>query len=131
VDEEDEVEDDLKPPTESSDDEKSSTGRSRRSSTHSSNEKSEESSNDGGEPDQGPQSDSDDPFEESEPGPSGPCRSSRVPKPVIKYGSIYNMAINPPFRLKKKLDLKEHGKKLLNQKLKPLLNKLKIHSMMT
>jgi hypothetical protein len=40
------------------------------------------------------------------------------------------MAINPPFRLKKKLDLKEHGKKLLNQKLKPLLNKLKIHSTM-
>jgi hypothetical protein len=32
---------------------------------------------------------SDDPFEESEPGPSGPRRSSRVPKPVIKYGSIY------------------------------------------
>jgi hypothetical protein len=29
------------------------------------------------------------------------------------------MAINPQFRLKKKLDLKEHGKELLNQKLKP------------
>jgi hypothetical protein len=89
--EEEEVEDDLKPPTEPSDNEKSSTGHSRRSSIHSSNEKSKESSNQGGEPDQGLQSDSDDPFKESEPepGPSGPHRSSRVPKPVFKYGSAY------------------------------------------
>jgi hypothetical protein len=117
--EEEEVEDDLKPPTESSDDEKSSTGRSRRSSIHSSNEKSEESSNHGGEPDQGLQSNSDNLFKESEPepGPSGPHRSSRVPKPVIKYGSAYGN--RPAIQIEKKLDLKKHGKELLNQKLNP------------
>jgi hypothetical protein len=96
--EEDEVEDNLKP--KSSDDEKSSTGHSRRSSIHSSNEKSKEGSNHGDEPDQRSENDPDNPFEESEPeipeiftrsgaGPSMLRRSSRVPKPVIKYGSAY------------------------------------------
>jgi hypothetical protein len=92
-----EVKDDLKPKSESSDKEKSSTRHSRRSSSHSSDEKSEESSNHGNEPDQRPENDSDDLFKESEPeeesepepGPSLPCRSSRVPKPIIKYGSAY------------------------------------------
>jgi hypothetical protein len=96
--EEDEVKDNLKP--KSSDDERSSTRHSRRSSFHSSDEKSKEGSNHGDEPDQRPQNDPDDPFEESEPeipeiftrsgaGPSLLQRSSRVPKPVIKYGSAY------------------------------------------
>jgi hypothetical protein len=128
VDEEDEVEDDLKPPTESSDNEKSSTGCSRRSSTHSSNEKSEESSNHGGEPDQGPQSDSDDPFEESDPGPSGPRRSSRVPKPVIKYGSIYGDKL--AIQIEKEIRSERAWQKAIEPKLKPLLNKLITHSMM-
>jgi hypothetical protein len=119
VDEEDEVEDDLKPPTESSDDEKSSTGRSRRSSTHSSNEKSEESSNHGGEPDQGPQSDSDDPFEESEPGPSGPRRSSRVPKPVIKYGSIYGD--KPAIQIEKEIRSERAWQKAIEPKAKAII----------
>jgi hypothetical protein len=38
------------------------------------------------------------------------------PNPYLNMEVL--MAINPLFRLKKKLDLKEHGKKLLNQKLK-------------
>ena len=92
ADSEDEVESDLKPKTESSDKEKFSDGQSRRSSIHSSNEKSKEGSSHGNEPDQGPENDSVDPFKESEPavsepGPSLPRRSSRVPKPLIKYGS--------------------------------------------
>jgi hypothetical protein len=116
VEEEEEVEDDLKPPTESSDDEKS--GRSRRSSIHSSNEKSEESSNHSGEPDQGLQSNSNDPFKESEPepGPSGPRRSSRVPKPVFKYGSAYG---DTPAVQIEKIRSERAWQKLLNQKLKP------------
>jgi hypothetical protein len=96
--EEDEAKDDLKP--KSSDDEKSSTGHSRRSSIHSSNEKSKEGSNHGNEPNRRSENDPDDLFEESEPeipeiftrsgaGPSMLRRSSRVPKPIIKYGSAY------------------------------------------
>ena len=94
ADSEDEVKSDLKPKTESSDNEKSSANHSRRSSIHSSNEKSKEGSSHGDKPDQGLESDSDNPFKESEaevpePGPSLPRRSSRVPKPLIKYGSAY------------------------------------------
>jgi hypothetical protein len=119
VDEEDEVEDDLKPPTESSDDEKSSTGHSRRSSIHSSNEKSKESSNHGGESDQGPQSDSDDPFKESEPSPSGPRRSSRVPKPVIKYGSIYGD--KPAIQIEKEIRSERAWQKAIEPKAKAII----------
>jgi hypothetical protein len=119
ADEEDEVEDDLKPPTESSDDEKSSTGHSRRSSIHSSNEKSEESSNHGSEPDQGLQSDSDDLFKESEPGPSGPCRSSRVPKPVIKYGSAYGD--KPAIQIEKEIRSERAWQRAIEPKAKTMI----------
>jgi hypothetical protein len=119
VDEEDEVEDDLKPPTESSDDEKSSTGRSRRSNIHSSNEKSEESSNHGGEPDQGPQSDSNDPFKESEPGPSGPHRSTRVPKPIFKYGSAYGD--KPAVQIEKEIRSERAWQRAIEPKAKAMI----------
>ena len=100
ADEEDEVEDDLKPKSESSDSEKSSIRHSRRSSIYSPSEKSKEGSNHGDEPDRRSENDPDDPFIESEPevpevyqrsgaGPSQLRRSTRVPKPVIKYGSAY------------------------------------------
>ena len=119
--EEDEVESDLKLETESSDKEESSDGHSRRSSIHSSNEKPKEGSSHGDKSNQGPNH----PFQESEPevepepGPSLPHRSSRVPKPIYKYGSAYgNMAMKLLFRLKKKSNLIRHGKKLSNQKLK-------------
>jgi hypothetical protein len=119
--EEDEVEDDLKPPTESSDDEKSSTGHSRRSSIHSSNEKSEKSSNHGGEPDQGLQSDSDDPFKESEPepGPSGPHRSSRVPKPVFRYGSAYGN--KPAIQIEKEIRSERAWQRAIEPKAKAMI----------
>ena len=107
--EEDEVESNLKLKTESSDKEESSDGHSRRSSIHSSNEKPKEGSSHSDKSDQGPENESNDPFQESEPevepepGPPLPHRSSRVPKPVYKYGSAYgDMAINLLFRLKKK-----------------------------
>jgi hypothetical protein len=92
---------------------------SRRSSTHSSNEKSEESSNHGGESDQGPQSDSDDPFKESEPGPSGPRRSSRVPKPVIKYGSIYGD--KPAIQIEKEIRSERAWQKAIEPKAKAII----------
>jgi hypothetical protein len=122
ADEEDEVEDDLKPPTESSDDEKSSTGRSRRSSINSSNEKSEESSNHSGEPDQGPQSNSDDPFKESEPGPSGPRRSTRVPKPVIKYGSAYGD--KPTIQIEKEIRSERAWQRAIEPKAKAMIKQI-------
>jgi hypothetical protein len=119
--EEEEVEDDLKPPTESSDDEKSSTGHSRRSSIHSSNEKSEESSKHGDEPDQGLQSNSDDLFKESEPepGPSGPRRSSRAPKPVFKYGSAYGD--KPTVQIEKEIRSERAWQKDIESKAKAMI----------
>ena len=85
LDEEDEVEDELTPKSEPSD-HKSSRDHSRESSHHSFDEKSEEGSNSGYETDQGLQDELDLPVEE----PVQPLRrSSRVPKPVIRYENAY------------------------------------------
>ena len=86
------------------------------------NEKSKEGSSHGNKPNQGPESDSDNLFKESElkepePGPSLPQRSSRVPKPLIKYGSAYGD--KPAIQIERELKSDKAWQKLLNQKLKP------------
>ena len=62
---------------------------SRGSNYESSDEKSSDGSNHGDETKPGPESNSDDPFREPEPGPSQLRRSSRVPKPMYKSGNVY------------------------------------------
>ena len=85
VGEEDEVEDELNPKSEPSNNEFSK-DHSRESSHHSFNKKSEEGSNSSYETNQRLQDDLDLPTEE----PVQPlCRSSRVPKPVIRYENVY------------------------------------------
>ena len=124
ADSEDEVKSDLKPKTESSDDEESSDGHSRGSSSHSSDEKPKEGSSHGDEPDQGSENESDDPFKESEPavsepGPSLPRRSSRVPKPLIKYGSAYGD--KPTLQIEKEIKSDKAWQKALEPKAKTIL----------
>ena len=122
-DSEDEVESDLKPKTESSNEKESSDGHSRRSSIHSSNEKSKEGSSHSDESDHGPESDSDDPFKESEPvpepGPSLPQRSSRVPKPLIKYGSAYGN--KPTIQIERELKSDKARQKAVEPKAKAMI----------
>ena len=124
VDSEDEVKSDLKPKTESSDDEESSDGHSRGSSSHSSDEKSKEGSSHSDERDQGSENDSDDPFKESEPvvsepGPSLPGRSSRVPKPLIKYGSAYGD--KPAIQIEKEIKSDKAWQKAIEPKAKAMI----------
>ena len=116
ADSEDEVESDLKPKTESSNEKESSDGHSRRSSIHSSNEKSKEGSNHG--------NDSNNPFKESEPevtepGPSLPQRSSRVPKPLIKYGSAYGN--KPTVQIERELKSDKAWQKAVEPKAKAMI----------
>ena len=109
--------------TESSDDEESSEGHSRGSSSHSSNEKSKEGSSHGDEPDQGSENDSNDPFKESEPvpepGPSLPQRSSRVPKPLIKYGSAYGN--KPAIQIEREIKSDKAWQKAVEPKAKTMI----------
>ena len=123
ADSEDEVESDLKPKTESSDNEESSDEHSRGSSSHSSDEKSKEGSSHGDKSDQGSENDSDDPFKESEPvsepGPSLPRRSSRVPKPLIKYGSAYGD--KPAVQIEKEIKSDKAWQKAVEPKAKAVL----------
>ena len=72
----------------SSEEEESESECSRGSSYNPSNEKPSDGSNHGDETKPGPESDSDDPFREPEPGPSQLRRSSRVPKPAYKSGNV-------------------------------------------
>jgi hypothetical protein len=135
-DEEEQVEDELKPPTESdsesesdsSNNEKESSIRcSREGSFHSFNEKSEEGSNHGDETNQGPKDDTDDFFEEEkesekeqdEPEPSQLCRSSRVPKPVIRYGNVYGD--KPAIQIEKEIKSDKAWQKTVEPKAKTLV----------
>ena len=86
--------------------------------------RSKEGSSHGDESDQGPESDSDDPFKESEPvvsepGPSLPRRSSRVPKPLIKYGSAYGD--KPAIQIEREIKSDKAWQKAVEPKAKAMI----------